>query len=49
MLITYREKKWFVGTFFLSKFWKESLNSDYQQLHQYQQNEQLPLTSTCWS
>jgi hypothetical protein len=25
-----------------------SLNSDYQQLHHYQQNEQLPLTSNHW-
>jgi len=24
--------------------WKESLNGDGQQIHQYQQNEQIPLT-----
>jgi hypothetical protein len=29
--------------------WKESLNSDGQQLHQYQQNEQAPLTSNHWA
>jgi hypothetical protein len=29
--------------------WKESLNSDGQQLHQYQQNEQLPYTSNHWT
>jgi len=28
------------------KLSKESLNSDGQQFHQYQQNEQSPLTST---
>ena len=27
------------------ELWKESLNNDGQQLHQYQQNEQPPLTS----
>ena len=27
--------------------YKESLNSDGQQFHQYQQNEQPPLISTC--
>jgi hypothetical protein len=29
--------------------WKESLNSNSQQVHQYQQNEQSPLTSTHWT
>jgi queuine/archaeosine tRNA-ribosyltransferase len=29
------------------KLWIESLNSDCQQFHQYQQNKQSPLTSTC--
>ena len=27
------------------ELWKESLNNDSQQFHQYQQNEQPPLTS----
>ena len=27
------------------QLWKESLNSDTQQIHQYQQNQQPPLTS----
>jgi len=31
------------------KLWKESLNSDGQQFHQYQQNEQSPLTLTHWT
>jgi hypothetical protein len=29
--------------------WKESLNSDGQQFHQYQQNEHTHLTSTHWT
>ena len=28
----------------LKKLWKQSLNSDGQQFHQYQQREQSPLT-----
>ena len=32
--------------FYSKSLWKESLNSDGQQLHQYQQNEQLPRSST---
>jgi len=28
------------------KLWKETLNSDVQQFHKYQQNEQSPLTLT---
>ena len=31
------------------KLWKESFKSDGQQFHQYQQNEQWPLTSTHWN
>jgi hypothetical protein len=30
---------------FLTNLWKESLNSEGQQFHQYQQNEQPPLSS----
>jgi hypothetical protein len=29
--------------------WKETLTSDGQQFHQYQQNEQSPLISNCWA
>ena len=29
--------------------WKESINSDGQQFHQYQQNKQSPLTSHNWA
>ena len=29
--------------------WKESLDSDGQQFHQYQQNEQSPITLTHWT
>ena len=29
--------------------WKESLNSDGKQCHQYQQNEQSPATFTYWT
>jgi len=29
--------------------WKESLNSDGQQFHQYQQNKQSPLIVTHWT
>ena len=29
--------------------WKESLNSDDQQFHQYQQSEQTPLILTYWA
>ena len=29
--------------------WRERLNSDSQQFHQYQQNEQWPFTSTHWT
>ena len=29
--------------------WKESLNSDGQQFHQYQQSKQLPLISNHWT
>ena len=32
-----------------TSLWKESLNSDGQQLHQYQQNQQSPLTWTLWT
>jgi len=32
-----------------SIFFKESFNNDGQQFHQYQQNKQLPLTSTHWT
>ena len=38
----------FAGTIPLI-LWKESLNSDGQQFHQYQQNEHGHLTSTHWS
>ena len=31
------------------KLWKDSLNGDGQQFHQYQQNEQSPLTSHHWT
>ena len=31
------------------QLWKESLNSDHQQYHQYQQNEQSPLAATHWT
>jgi hypothetical protein len=31
------------------KLWKESLNSDGQQFHQYQLNEQSPLTLIHWT
>jgi hypothetical protein len=36
-------KTYVVGEKYIS--WKESLNSDCQPFHQYQQNKQLPLTS----
>jgi hypothetical protein len=31
------------------QLWKESLNKDGQQVQQYQQNEQSPLTLTHWT
>ena len=32
--------------YFVGRLWKESLNSDGHQLHQYQQNKQSPLILT---
>ena len=34
---------------FVFVLWKDSLKSDGQQFHQYQQNKQWPLTLTPWS
>ena len=38
-----------ISMHFLSCLWKESLNSDAQQFHQYQQIRHLPLTSNRWT
>jgi len=41
---------WMTFMFYMyMKLWKESLNSDVQQFHQYQQNKQSPLTSNHWT
>jgi hypothetical protein len=34
---------------FVLGLWKESLNSNDHQFHQYQQNQQSPFTSTHWT
>jgi hypothetical protein len=40
---------YFYFIFILLNLWKEILNCDGQPFHQYQQNEQLPLTSNHWT
>ena len=45
---TFKKTTKLTGTIALI-LWKESLNSDGQQFHQYQQNEQKHLTSTRWT
>jgi hypothetical protein len=46
------DNSWFFVGNFTEKYthlWKESLNSDGKQLHQYQQNKEPPLTSNHWT
>jgi hypothetical protein len=47
--LKHQKTEWILIQLSADGWWKESLNSDGQQFHQYQQSGQPPLTLTHWT